>query len=89
MNMGRNYFYIDSHQQLSKKTKEEMKGLLHVHFTGGEGVDAGVVAREWYTIVEPHIFNANYAFFCLSSAKAAIYQPDKALLYERSLWDGL
>lgn len=54
-----------------------MKGRLHVQFHGEEGIDAGGVTREWYTILARQIFDGNYALFCRSAAKAATYQPDK------------
>eukprot|EP00178_Gracilaria_changii_P025180 TRINITY_DN771_c0_g1_i1.p1 TRINITY_DN771_c0_g1~~TRINITY_DN771_c0_g1_i1.p1 ORF type:complete len:1803 (+),score=292.16 TRINITY_DN771_c0_g1_i1:174-5411(+) len=67
----------DSYSQLRMRTPEEMKGRLHVQFTGEEGVDAGGVTREWYVILARQIFDPNYVLFTRSAAKAATYQPDK------------
>ncbi len=77
INVRRDYVYNDSYHHLRNRTKEEMKGRLHVQFSGEEGIDAGGVTREWYTILARQIFDANYALFCRSAAKAATYQPDK------------
>lgn len=77
LKVRRNRVYEDSFSQLRGRTKDEMKGRLHVQFTGEEGVDAGGVTREWYIILARQIFDANYALFCKSAAKAATYQPEK------------
>lgn len=77
IHVRRDYVYNDTYHNLRSKTKEEMKGRLHVQFTGEEGIDAGGVTREWYTILARQIFDPNYALFCRSAAKAATYQPDK------------
>ncbi len=77
LQVRRDFVYIDSFSQLRGRTKEEMKGRLHIQFVGEEGIDAGGVTREWYAILARQIFDANYALFCRSAAKAATYQPDK------------
>lgn len=77
INVRRERVFDDSYQQLRLRTAEEMKGRLHVQFTGEEGVDAGGVTREWYVILARQIFDPNYVLFTRSAAKAATYQPDK------------
>ena len=73
----RDRVFDDSYHQLRMRSPEEMKGRLHVQFTGEEGVDAGGVTREWYVILMRQIFDPNYALFTKSAAKAVTYQPDK------------
>ncbi|CAN8063598.1 unnamed protein product [Agarophyton chilense] len=77
LNVRRDRVLDDSYSQLRMRTPEEMKGRLHVQFTGEEGVDAGGVTREWYIILARQIFDPNYVLFTRSAAKAATYQPDK------------
>lgn len=77
ISVRRDRVFDDSYQQLRLRTPDEMKGRLHVQFTGEEGVDAGGVTREWYTILARQIFDPNYVLFTRSAAKAATYQPDK------------
>lgn len=76
-NIRRERVFDDSYQQLRLRTPDEMKGRLHVQFNGEEGVDAGGVTREWYSILARQIFDPNYVLFTRSAAKAATYQPDK------------
>lgn len=77
ISVRRDRVFDDSYQQLRLRTPDEMKGRLHVQFAGEEGVDAGGVTREWYTILARQIFDPNYVLFTRSAAKAATYQPDK------------
>lgn len=77
INVRRERVFDDSYQQLRMRTPDEMKGRLHVQFSGEEGVDAGGVTREWYTILARQIFDPNYVLFTRSAAKSATYQPDK------------
>lgn len=77
INIRRDRVFDDSYHQLRKRTPDEMKGTLHVQFSGEEGVDAGGVTREWYIILARQIFDPNYVLFTRSAAKAATYQPDK------------
>lgn len=77
INVRRDRVFDDSYHQLRMRSPNEMKGRLHVQFSGEEGVDAGGVTREWYTILARQIFDPNYVLFTRSAAKAATYQPDK------------
>lgn len=42
---------------------EEMYGKLRVQFIGEEGMDAGGLTREWYSLLSREMFNPNYALF--------------------------
>mmetsp|Transcript_11818 Transcript_11818/g.36038 ORF Transcript_11818/g.36038 Transcript_11818/m.36038 type:complete len:1826 (+) Transcript_11818:227-5704(+) len=72
----RSQVFEDSYYQLRLRTADEMKGRLNVQFLEEEGIDAGGVTREWYTILARKIFDANYALFRRSTAKSATYQPN-------------
>lgn len=52
-----------------------MHRKLRVQFTGEEGVDAGGLTREWYSILSREVFNPNYALF-LPSANGTTFQPN-------------
>ncbi|KFG37142.1 putative ubiquitin-protein ligase [Toxoplasma gondii GAB2-2007-GAL-DOM2] len=55
---------------------EEMKGKLNVHFTGEEGVDAGGLTREWFSLLARDMFNPNYALFRREGAKSEFNHPN-------------
>lgn len=57
------------------RTAEELRGRLHISFQGEEGIDAGGVTREWYSVMAREIFNANYALF-ISAADGVTFQPN-------------
>jgi E3 ubiquitin-protein ligase HUWE1 len=40
----------DSFRQLRVRNADELRGRLTVQFQGEEGIDAGGVTREWYTV---------------------------------------
>jgi len=72
----REHVFEESYFKLRSKKAEEMKGRLQVQFQDEEGIDAGGVTREWYTILARKIFDANYALFRRSTAESATYQPN-------------
>jgi hypothetical protein len=46
----RSSVFEDSFNKLRSKTAAEMRGKLSVAFAGEEGIDAGGVSREWYSV---------------------------------------
>ncbi|KAG5177046.1 hypothetical protein JKP88DRAFT_202624 [Tribonema minus] len=64
-----------SFHQLRIRTAEEMRGRLHITFDGEEGIDAGGLTREWYSILAREIFNADYALF-KAGADGVTFQPN-------------
>ncbi|GJQ11400.1 hypothetical protein GpartN1_g3191.t1 [Galdieria partita] len=76
IHVRREQVFEDSYHQLRLRTPEEMKGQLHVQFVGEEGIDAGGVTREWYTILARKIFDLNYALFIKSAGKSSTFQPN-------------
>jgi E3 ubiquitin-protein ligase HUWE1 len=53
-----------------------MRRPLSVTFHGEEGVDAGGVAREWYSALAKEIFNANYCLFDNATHDNVTFQPN-------------
>jgi len=65
----------DSFEQLRFKRPEELRGRLHVTFSGEEGIDAGGLTREWYGVLAKDVFNPGYCLFS-QTADGATYQPN-------------
>ncbi|KAI8368284.1 uncharacterized protein BYT42DRAFT_522115 [Radiomyces spectabilis] len=79
LNVRRQYVFEDSYHQLQGRTGEEIKyGKLMVRFYDEEGVDAGGVSREWFSVLARQMFNPNYALFITSAADKLTYQPNRA-----------
>ena len=77
LHIPRDQVFVSSYNQLRFRSANEMKGRLHVQFTGEEGIDAGALNREWCTILVRNIFDPMYALFMMSPGKAATYKPDR------------
>ena len=73
----RPHVLTDSYQQLHLRTPGEMRGRLSVSFHGEEGVDAGGVSREWYSILARAMFDPSFALFVPSVGGDATFQPNK------------
>ncbi|OZJ01837.1 hypothetical protein BZG36_05295, partial [Bifiguratus adelaidae] len=79
LNVRRQYVFEDSYHQLQGRTGDEIKyGKLNVHFYDEEGVDAGGVTREWFSVLARQMFDPNYALFKTSAADKLTYQPNRA-----------
>lgn len=79
LNVRRQYVFEDSYHQLLGRTGDEIKyGKLSVRFYDEEGVDAGGVAREWFSVLSRQMFDPNYALFITSAADKLTYQPNRA-----------
>ena len=48
-------------------TASEMKAKFSIVFDDEEGIDAGGVQREWFSILSREIFNVDYGLFTISS----------------------
>jgi E3 ubiquitin-protein ligase HUWE1 len=71
--------FEDSYQYLQRKSGDQIKyGKLSIRFYGEEGVDAGGVTREWFTILARQMFNPDYALFQPCAADKLTYQPNRA-----------
>lgn len=79
LNVRRQYVFEDSYHQLQGRTGEEIKfGKLMVRFYDEDGVDAGGVSREWFSVLARQMFDPNYALFIASAADKLTYQPNRA-----------
>jgi len=54
---------------------ESLRGRLDVRYKGEEGIDAGGLSREWYTIVAREMFRPDYGMWKLSE-DGVTYQPN-------------
>lgn len=78
LNVRRQYVFEDSYHQLQGRTGEEIKnGKLAVRFYDEEGMDAGGVTREWFSVLARQMFDPNYALFITSAADKLTYQPNR------------
>jgi E3 ubiquitin-protein ligase HUWE1 len=66
----------DSFRQLHRRSAEELKGRLTVQFQGEEGIDAGGVTREWYTVLSREMFNVENALWATAANNNATFQPN-------------
>jgi E3 ubiquitin-protein ligase HUWE1 len=74
----RAHVFEDSFRALQGKSGEELKwGRLSIKFAEEEGVDAGGVAREWFSVLARQMFNPDYALFRTSAADRITYQPNR------------
>jgi len=79
LNVRRARVFEDSYQYLQRKSGDQIKyGKLSIRFYGEEGVDAGGVTREWFTILARQMFNPDYALFQPCAADKLTYQPNRA-----------
>ena len=79
LNVRRAHVFEDTYRQLQGRTGKEIKhGKLNVQFHNEEGVDAGGVAREWFSVLARQMFDVNYALFVTSAADKLTYQPNRA-----------
>jgi len=67
--------FEESFQALRYKTADEMRRRVSISFHGEEGMDAGGLTREWYSVLARDIFNADYALF-VSSGDSVTFQPN-------------
>ncbi|KAI0243771.1 E3 ubiquitin-protein ligase tom1 [Massospora cicadina] len=78
LNVRRQYVFEDSFRQFQGRSGQEIKyGKLNVKFHDEEGVDAGGVTREWFSVLSRQMFNPNYALFKSSANDKVTYQPNR------------
>jgi E3 ubiquitin-protein ligase HUWE1 len=75
LQIRRNQVFEDSYQQLRGRSASDMRGRLQIQFYGEQGIDAGGLTREWFSILAREIFNAGYALF-MAAADGATFQPN-------------
>jgi len=77
INVRRDHIFVDSFYQLRQREPEELKEKLSIRFQGEEGVDAGGLTREWFSVLSKEMLNPNYALFNQCADKTT-YQPNAA-----------
>jgi len=76
LHVRREYVFEDSYDQLRGRSKDEiLLGRLQVTFNNEQGIDAGGLTREWFSVLSKEIFNPNYALFT-SALDGATFQPN-------------
>lgn len=79
LNVRRPYVFEDSYHQLQGRSGNEIKyGKLAVRFHDEDGVDAGGVTREWFSVLSRQMFNPDYALFRPSAVDKVTYQPNRS-----------
>jgi E3 ubiquitin-protein ligase HUWE1 len=68
----------DAFTQIRDKTANDLKGRLHISFTGERGQDAGGLTRDFFIELSREMFNPNYSLFNLSSSGATYYPNPKS-----------
>eukprot|EP01038_Epipyxis_sp_PR26KG_P006704 gene6704-9196_t len=75
ISVRRSRVFEESFQALRHKTADEMRRRLSVSFHNEEGMDAGGLTREWYSVLAREIFNADYVLF-KSTGDGVTFQPN-------------
>lgn len=79
LNIRRQYIFEDSFHALQRRTGDEVKyGKLSVKFYNEDGVDAGGVTREWYSVLAQQIFDPNFGMWLAYE----LQHPDQTALFE-------
>jgi E3 ubiquitin-protein ligase HUWE1 len=76
LNVRRSNVFADSVHAFKRAPADQVKGRLHVQFQGEEGIDAGGVTRDWFSVMGREIFNAQYALFSPSAINPNVFQPN-------------
>ncbi|KAK0535588.1 E3 ubiquitin-protein ligase tom1 [Tilletia horrida] len=85
LNVRRAEVFGDSQMAFSRYTGPEIKhGRLNVRFLGEEGIDAGGVTREWFSVLARAMFNPDYALFTPCAADRTTYQPNRLSSVDRN-----
>ena len=75
LTVRRDNIFQDSFHYLRERTATEMRGRIHISFDGEEGIDAGGLTREWYSVLAREMFNPNYCLF-IPASDGATMQPN-------------
>lgn len=66
----------DSFIYFRYKSPQELMRKLKITFSNEQGIDAGGLTREYYSLLSREIFNPNYALFTSVGSNNVIYQPN-------------
>ena len=76
LSVNRETLLEDSFQQLRFASTSDMRKRLSVSFHGEEGIDAGGVTREWYSLISKAMFNEGYMLFVNPTGDKVTFQPN-------------
>lgn len=76
VHVRRDHVFEDSFYQLRMRTPGEMKSKLNIVFQGEEGVDAGGVTREWFSVMSKEMFNPQFSLFQPVPEGGTTFQPN-------------
>lgn len=78
LTVRRSDVFYDSYRFFTRHSGPEIKhGKLNVRFSGEEGVDAGGVTREWFSVLARAMFNPDNALFAPCAADRNTFQPNR------------
>lgn len=78
VSVHRDNVFQESFNQMERISDEQLKnGKLSIKFKNEEGVDAGGVTREWFSVLSRAMFNPDYAMFKPSVGDKVTYQPNR------------
>ena len=66
------------HHHHKQDSFHQLRSKLSVTFVGEEGIDAGGVAREWYSVVARGAFDPNLSLFAPTPEGGTAFQPNPA-----------
>ncbi|TNV74568.1 hypothetical protein FGO68_gene5813 [Halteria grandinella] len=81
----RDDIFRDTYGQLKDKQADELKGRLHISFTGERGQDAGGLTRDFFIELSRAMFNPNYSLFVASSSGSSYYPNPKSYIESQHL----
>lgn len=74
----RDDIFMDAYAQINQRSADEMKGRMHIQFTGERGQDAGGLTRDFFIELSREMFNPSYSLFILSSSGSTYYPNPKS-----------
>lgn len=78
VHVRRAHVFEDSFHAIMGRSGDEIKyGRLSIKFHDEEGLDAGGVTREWFSVLSRQMFDPNYALFKISAVDKITYQPNR------------
>lgn len=78
VHVRRPHVFEDSFHAIMGRSGDEIKyGRLSIKFHDEEGLDAGGVTREWFSVLSRQMFDPNYALFKISAVDKITYQPNR------------
>lgn len=74
--VDRHKILISTYEKLNNLSKTEWLHNIKINFNNEEGIDAGGLTKEWFSLVTQELFNPNFALFYLTENNC--YQPSRS-----------